>query len=128
MNHHNQENLQEFAEQYMAVWNEADTELRYKSITELWGEDGIQYTRAHEVHGHQALFERISANYETFVKTRGLLFRLSGEVIAHHQAVKRSWEMLPANGGEVAGAGVIFLLLRDDGRIHLDSQFSHSGA
>jgi adenine/guanine phosphoribosyltransferase-like PRPP-binding protein len=57
------------------------------------------------------------------MKTRDFLFRLSGDVVAHHQAVKLSWEMVPANGSEVAGAGVIFLLLRDDGRIHLDYQF-----
>lgn len=123
MNQQTQDDIEQFADRYMAVWNEADAELRYKSITELWGEDGAQFTRAREVHGHQALFERISTNYETFVKTRGFLFRLSGEVIAHHQAVKLSWEMVPTNGDEVAGVGVIFLLLRDDGRIHLDYQF-----
>lgn len=123
MNLQSQESLQQFAERYMAVWNEANAELRDKSIIELWGEDGAQFTRTREVHGHQALFERISTNYETFVKTRGLLFRLAGEVIAHHQAVKLSWEMVPATGGEVVGAGVIFLLLSDDGRIHLDYQF-----
>lgn len=123
MDRYSQENLQQFVERYMAVWNEADAGLRYKSITELWAEDGTQITRAREVHGHQALFERISTNYETFVKNQGFLFKLSDKVDSHHNAMKLTWEMVPVNGGEAAGAGLILLLLHDDGRIRLDYQF-----
>jgi len=122
MNRQNQEQLQQFAERYMAVWNEADAERRYKSITELWTEDGVQCTPEGEYRGHQVLGKRISTNYETFVKAQGLLFR-AGNVEEHHDAVKLSWEMLPAQGGEVAGSGVLFLLLSDDGRVRLDYQF-----
>ncbi len=31
-------------DQYVAVWNEPDADLRRKSITELWVEDGVQFT------------------------------------------------------------------------------------
>jgi uncharacterized protein len=123
MNRYEQEDLQQFADRYMAVWNEADAEHRAQHIRELWAEDGIQFTRSREIRGHQALLERISSNYETFVKTRGFLFRLSGDVDEHHDAVKLTWEMVPTQGGEAAGAGVIFLLVNDDGRIRLDYQF-----
>lgn len=123
MNQHTQNDLNQFVDRYMAVWNEADAELRYKSITELWTEDGVQFTQSREIRGHQALFERISNNYETFVKARDFLFRLSGDVVEHHHAVKLTWEMVPANGGEVAGAGLIFLLLNHDGRVRFDYQF-----
>ena len=122
MNRHNQEDLQQFAERYMAVWNEADAQRRFKRITEVWTEDGVQFTPEGEYRGHQALLERISTNYETFVKTQGLLFR-AGNVQEHHDAVKLIWEMLPARGGEVTGSGVLFLLLSDDGRVRLDYQF-----
>src|SRR5581483_9039015 len=122
MNPQNQENLQQFAERYMAVWNEADAGRRFKRITELGAEDGVQFTPQGEYRGHQELQERISKNYETFVKTQGLLFR-TGNVEEHHDAVKLIWEMLPAQGGEVTASGVLFLLLSDDGRVRLDYQF-----
>jgi len=106
----------------MCVWNEADAQRRFKSITEVWTEDGVQYTPEGEYRGHQALQERISTNYETFVKTQGLLFR-AGDVQEHHDAVKLIWEMFPARGGEVTGSVLLFLLLSDDGRVRLDYQF-----
>jgi hypothetical protein len=122
MNRQNRETLQKFAERYMAVWNEADAEGRYKSITELWTEDGVQFTPEGEYRGHQVLLKRISTNYETFVKAQDLLFRVVS-VEEHHDAVKLTWEMLPAQGGEIAGSGVLFLLLSEDGRVRLDYQF-----
>ncbi len=122
MNRQKQEDLHQFAERYLAVYNEADPERRRQGIAELWTEDGVQFTPSREIRGRQALFERISVNYETFVKAQGLLFR-AGNVEEHHNAVKLNWEMLPAQGGEVAGAGVLFLLLSDDGRVRLDYQF-----
>ncbi len=122
MNRQKQEDLHQFAERYMAVYSEADPECRRQSIAELWTEDGSQFTPEGEYRGHQALLERISTNYDTFVKAQGLLFR-AGNVEEHHNAVKLNWEMLPAQGGEVAGSGVLFLLLSDDGRVRLDYQF-----
>ncbi|QBD78158.1 nuclear transport factor 2 family protein [Ktedonosporobacter rubrisoli] len=117
------EDLQQFAQRYMEVWNEADDELRQQRIADLWAEDGTQFTASREIHGRQALFERITTNYETFVKGQDLVFRLSGKTDEHHNAVKLNWEMLPANGGAVAGTGLILLLLNADGLINLDYQF-----
>ena len=37
--------------------------------------------------------------------------------------VKFNWEMIPAGGGEVAGAGLEILVLDTDGRITADYQF-----
>jgi hypothetical protein len=116
-------NINQLVNRYMALWNEPDAELRRQNITELWMEDGAQFTRLREFRGYQALVERVGAAYEKFVKTEGFLFRLSSNVDAHHNAVKFNWEMVPAAGGEVAAVGFIFLLLNDDGRICLDYQF-----
>jgi hypothetical protein len=115
--------LNQLVNRYIALWHEPDAELRRQSITELWVEDGAQFTRLREIRGYQALVERVSTAYEKFVKTECFLFRLSGDVDAHHNAVKFTWEMVPAGGGEAAAVGTIFLLLSDDGRIHLDYQF-----
>ncbi len=40
--------------------------------------------------------------------------------------VKFNWEMIPADGGEVAGAGLEVLVLDKDGRIKTDYQFIES--
>jgi hypothetical protein len=37
--------------------------------------------------------------------------------------VKFNWEMVPTGGGEPAGVGLEVLLLDDDGRPRIDSQF-----
>ncbi len=123
MNQQDMSELNQLVNRYIALWHEPDAELRRQSITELWVEDGAQFTRLREIRGYQALIERVSTAYEKFVKTEGFLFRLSSDVDAHHNAVKFTWEMVPAAGGEAAAVGTIFLLLSDDGRIHLDYQF-----
>ena len=114
--------LNELVDRYIAVWHEPDAERRRKRIAELWVEDGVQFTRSREFRGYQALEERVEAAHEEFVKTGGFVFRQSGDVNEHHNALMFRWEMVPFTGGEVAAAGTIFLLL-DDGRIRFDYQF-----
>lgn len=75
MDPQNQEKLHQFAERYMAVWNEADAEHRAKRIREVWTEDTIQYTPQSEYHGHQTLLKRITTNYETFVQAQSFLYQ-----------------------------------------------------
>ena len=123
MSQQNVNEFSQFARQYMEIWNEPDTELRRRHIAELWAEDGAQFTNSHEYHGHQALEGRVTAAHEQFVKTDGCVFRLASEVDAHHNAMKLTWDMVPAAGGEVLATGVIFLILADDGRIRFDYQF-----
>jgi hypothetical protein len=115
--------IDQLVNRYMQLWHEPNAELRRKNIAELWVEDGAQFTNSHEYRGYKALEERVASAHEEFVEKGGFVFRLSGNVQEHHNAVKFSWEMVPSAGGEVAAVGTIFLLLNNDGRIHLDYQF-----
>ncbi|HLZ63120.1 MAG TPA: hypothetical protein VKR06_39820 [Ktedonosporobacter sp.] len=115
--------INQFVNQYMQIWNEPDAELRRKSIVELWVEEGTQFTRRHEYRGYEALEERVTSAHEQFVKTGGFVFKIVGEIESHHNAVKFSWEMVPADGGKAQAVGTIFFLLSGDGRIQLDYQF-----
>jgi uncharacterized protein len=115
--------ITQLVDRYIAVWHEPDAEQRRRSVARLWTEDGVQFTRSREIRGHTALEERVEAAHEEFVKTGGFLFRHLGEVQGHHDALTFSWEMVPADGGDVAATGTIFLLLSEDGRIRLDYQF-----
>jgi hypothetical protein len=123
MNQQDKGGLNQLIEGYMALWNEPNAERRRALITELWAEDGVQFTNSREHRGYQALVERVSSAYEQFVQAGGFIFRLSSDVNAHHNGVKFSWEMVPAAGGDVAAVGFVFLLLNDEGRIGLDYQF-----
>jgi hypothetical protein len=115
--------LNELVDRYIAVWHEPDAELRRKRIAELWVEDGVQFTTSREIRGYKALEERVEAAHEEFVQTGGFVFRRSGDVAGHHNALKFNWEMVSAGGGEAAATGTIFLLLSDDGCICFDYQF-----
>ncbi len=115
--------IQYLVEQYVEIWNEPDAALRHASIAKLWTEDAVQFIPEDEYRGYEALEKRVSSAHKEFVKQGGFVFRPSGTFEAHHGAVKFTWEMLPASGGEVAAVGTIFLLLSADGRIHLDYQF-----
>ncbi len=116
-------NSNQLAERYMQIWHEVDPELRRKGIAELWVEDGVQFLSSREYRGYDELEERIADAHKEFVQDGGFVFRPAGSIDAHHNAVKLNWEMVPANGGEVAAVGTVFLLLNDDGRIRLDYQF-----
>jgi uncharacterized protein len=115
--------INQLVDRYMQLWHEANAELRREGIAELFVEDGVQFLSSREFHGCNELEERIASAHKQFVQEGGFVFRPSGNVAAHHNAVKLNWEMVPASGGEVAAVGTIFLLLNDDGRIRQDYQF-----
>jgi hypothetical protein len=115
--------LNQLVNRDITIWHEPDPQLRREKVTQLWTEDASHFTRTREFHGYEELVERVEAAHEKFVQTQDYLFQLTGEVDAHHDAVKFSWEMVKACSGEVAATGTIFLLLKEDGRIHLDYQF-----
>lgn len=123
MNQRGKNEINRLVERYIALWNEPDAEKRNKTISELWTEDGAQFLPSQTFRGQRALIERVSSAHEEFVKAGGFLFKQLGEADALHDAVKFTWEMVPATGGAAAASGLIFLILSDDGRIRLDYQF-----
>lgn len=116
--------LTDLVDRYIAVWHEPDDDLRRQRIAQLWAENGVQFTNSREIRGYEAFEARVKTAHAEFVQTGGFLFRRSGEVNGHHHALMFRWEMVPAQGGEPAAIGAIFLLLGDDGRIRCDYQFS----
>lgn len=123
MSQQDKNELDQLMEGYMVLWNEPDAQRRREIIGELWTKDGAHFTGSREYRGYEALEERVSEAYEQFVEKGGFVFRLSSEVKAHHRGVTFTWDMVPANGGEVAATGLVFLQLNDEGRIVLDYQF-----
>jgi len=134
--------LNEFAERYLAVWNEPDPDRRRRLIAELWAPGGGQIlvdppeevrAAAHhhqflvpplEVHGHEALDARVSRAYHNFIAEGEYRFAAAGEpacLLPH--VVSLPWEMVTVAGGEHAGGGVTVVELDGDGRIQVEFQF-----
>ena len=129
----------ELAERYIAVWNEPDPAARDELIASLFVETGVQLVRPPEefrrraaelamtstleVRGHEQLRARVTRAYDEFVVAGGHRFTPAGPAERIQDVVKFRWEMVPRDGGDVAGAGLEVLLLADDGRIRADYQF-----
>lgn len=127
-------------DRYVAVWNEPDAERRRAAIHELWSADAVHVLQPPreilqtterlgfdrlvlEARGHHALEFRVTRAYEEFVAPDTFVFRSRGNADRLHDVVKFNWEMVPRDGGEVAGVGLEILVLGSDGRIVTDYQF-----
>ncbi|MCP2170161.1 nuclear transport factor 2 family protein [Goodfellowiella coeruleoviolacea] len=113
-----------FVNRYAAVWNEPDPALRRRIITELWADDGVEYTDTSEYHGHDAVEARVTEAHEQFVATGGFVFVVASDVLRHHDAVTFATHMVPSAGGVPVWSGVVFAVLDRDGRIQRDYQFT----
>lgn len=114
---------QAFADRYVAVWNEDDSDARRATIEQLWAPDAVEYTETKEHRGYDGLEKRVVSAYDDLVAGQGFRFRRDGPVHAHHDVVTFRTTMAPAAGGEVAWTGLMVLRLGADGRIREDHQF-----
>lgn len=130
------------ADRYVAVWNEANADVRRGAIRELWTEDGAQIPQPPQeirnaaaelgldanlvARGHVALEARVTRAHDDFVAPGEFIFRRRANVIRLHDVVKFNWEMVRKGTGDVAGVGLEFLVLGADGRIRIDYQFIES--
>ena len=115
--------LQTFAQAYVAVWNEPDDARRRAIIAQLWHPDARHLARTLEAVGHAGVEKRVADAYEKWVREKGNVFRLRDGVDGHHGVVKLRWDMLPAAGGAVISIGLDVLVLDADGRIRTGYQF-----
>jgi hypothetical protein len=111
---------------YMAVWNEPDVTIRLKRIRELWTEDGATCHRLLDARGYDVIEACVRDAHEKWVRDGGYVFKARPNVVEHHNVVKFNWEMVPANGGEIASVGFDFFILTDDGRIQSDYMFNET--
>jgi hypothetical protein len=115
--------LDEFITQYVAVWNEANADVRKPWIAGTWSERASLVNRIKEYHGHSGIEAAVQRSHDLF-GSRGFLFRPREDPVSHHGAVQFKWEMVTGEDGEVDSLGTQFLLLDVDGRIRLDYQFN----
>ena len=128
----------EFADRYLAVWNEPDTAKRHAEVEELLAEDvqhilqptedvlkavaGLGLSATFEARGRDELETRIRLAHEEFVAAGAGTFKRVGTAKRLRDMVKYDWALVDAEGA-AAGAGTGVLLLDGAGRIRRDYQF-----
>jgi hypothetical protein len=113
-----------FITQYVAMWNEPDTESRHALVRELWARDAENLTRAFSVRGIEQVLSRVDSAHLEWVAKRGFIFRSTGDIDGHHHLIKFYWEMLPRKGGKVEAKGLDVLVFDEVGKIRSLYQFA----
>jgi hypothetical protein len=122
MDNPRENNPQDLADRYAAVWNEPDPTTRRQGIEALWSPDGEHYVRTLEARGYDALQKRVTGSYEKNVLGPGHRFRAVQSAQAVRNVVTFNWEMIAADD-KVLAVGLEFLVLDEQGRIAVDYQF-----
>jgi hypothetical protein len=98
---------------YIAMWNEADPELRRTLVASTLSDDATYVDPLIEGAGTDQITAMIGAAQEEFP---GWRFALVGDPDAHHDRVKFTWS-LSAGGGASMAIGTDFAVLAADGRL-----------
>jgi hypothetical protein len=101
------------ADQYFAMWNEADTDRRATIVEAIWSTDGLFVDPSFEVNGREDLNKLVGAAQQMFP---GLAFTRIGEIDAHHNRLRWTWH-LGAPGQEPVAGGTDIVTLDPDGKI-----------
>jgi hypothetical protein len=103
----------ELVERYLATWNQKDPAARRAAVDALWTEDGVYVDPLVEAEGRDAIDATIAAVQQQFPD---LVFRPAGDVDAHHNLARFTWELGP-DGGEAIVVGFDVAVLSKDGRL-----------
>ncbi|TCM49325.1 nuclear transport factor 2 family protein [Kribbella sp. VKM Ac-2568] len=101
------------ADQYFAMWNEADADRRADIIAAAWSIEGVFVDPSFEVSGHEGLTKMVETAHQMFP---GHSFSLTGEIEQHHDRLRWSW-LLAAAGQQPVAGGTDVVSLDTDGKI-----------
>jgi hypothetical protein len=101
------------ADNYIALWNEADQARRKALIASAWTEDATYVDPMMAGRGHDEIDALIGAVHQRFPGHR---FALSGQADGHGDRVRFSWT-LAAPAVEPVAHGTDFGVVANDGRL-----------
>ncbi|MEU6034323.1 nuclear transport factor 2 family protein [Actinomadura sp. NPDC047616] len=103
----------ELIERYLAAWNEKDPAARRAAVDDLWTEDAAYVDPLVVAEGRDAIDATIAAVQAQFPD---FVFRLAGDVDAHHHLARFTWELGPEDG-EAVVVGFDVAEFSEDGRL-----------
>ena len=80
-------------QKFVGVWNEADPVQRRRTVEVLWRADGRHCMGAHDVGGHDALEERVTASNKRNVIEGSAIFRPATHIQTLPGVIKFRWDM-----------------------------------
>jgi hypothetical protein len=101
------------AERYIATWNQTDPVARRAAIEELFSADARYTDPMADAEGRDSIEATIAAVQQQFP---GFAFRLAGPVDAHHDQLRFTWHLGPADG-QPPITGFDVAVVDADGRI-----------
>ncbi|TNE40446.1 MAG: nuclear transport factor 2 family protein, partial [Alphaproteobacteria bacterium] len=98
---------QKTAENYIALWNEADNVSRRQKLAEGWASDAVYRDPMMQGEGHEGIAQMIETAREHFP---GLAFSLDTTPDGHGDFVRFSWALSPEGGEAIArGSDIVRL-------------------
>lgn len=85
-------NINELADNYIAVWNETDADMRKALIANTFAGDATYVDPLASVEGHEGIHALVGAVQERFP---GFRFRLDGKVDGYANRLRFSWTLGP---------------------------------
>jgi len=110
---------------YIAIWNEPDSERRRELIARTWTEDASYVDPMLTGMGHGGIDTMIAGAQEQFPGHR---FELVDGPDAHHDRVRFTWHLVAEPGGAPVAVGLDFGTLAPDGRLHSVTGFLTAAA
>ncbi|GAA2952836.1 MULTISPECIES: nuclear transport factor 2 family protein [Streptomycetaceae] len=113
----------QLAEQYIALWNETDTDRRREGVEKLYAPDAVYIMYRRDP------FVGLDVITEQIIYTQGIYFPLgyhfksSYNAMGHHNLVRFNWVMVSNETKEIQMAGQNTVVLTEDGLIQADYQF-----
>lgn len=99
----------QIVDDYIAIWNETEAAPRKALIAAVWTENAAYTDPLADVEGHDGIDGLVAGVQSQFP---GLIFNRLGEVDAHHEFIRFSWEAGP-EGAEPVIAGTDVALIAD---------------
>jgi hypothetical protein len=112
-------------ENYIAAWNERDSEQRQALVARTFTEDADYLDPLMHGEGQQGIEQMIAGVQQQYADYR---FELAGGPDAHNDRVRFSWHLVGNGDGQPVATGYDFGTLAEDGRLQSVTGFLETPA
>src|SRR2546430_8616482 len=104
---------QQQIDEYVATWNEPDSDQRRTMIEKIWTEDGLYVDRGAEARGHDQINANIDRIHRKFPDR---IYGRTSDLFNYRERSRFEWAIIDPFGRPTFG-GVAYAKFADDGRL-----------